>query len=170
MITIGYIEEMAAYTRWQNDSIYECCEEIGPLERARDRGMFFGSIHNTLDHICVVNSAILTFLDGVLPKRNPPGVVVWPEWEELKSVRLAQEDFLTKGVGEWTEEWLAEKTTKRDPKAKDIPAIPRWVMVVQLFNHQTHHRSQITSALHLMGVDYGSTDIPWRPGAGYFSG
>ncbi|MEL7526835.1 MAG: DinB family protein [Pseudomonadota bacterium] len=43
-------------------------------------------------------------------------------------------------------------------------------MMVQLFNHQTHHRSQVTSALHSMGIEFGTTDIPWRPGAGYLAG
>ncbi|MDV4169647.1 DinB family protein [Rhodovulum sp. FJ3] len=170
MITNEYIDEMATYARWQNDNIYRCCEEIGPEERKRDRGMFFGSIHNTLDHICVVNRSILTLLNGTLPERNPPGHAVWSDWEELKSVRLEQDDLLSKGGQEWTKDWLAEKTTNRDPHGDDLPAIPRWVMVVQLFNHQTHHRSQVTSALHSMGIDYGATDIPWRPGAGFFAG
>lgn len=170
MITNEYIHEMATYTRWQNDNIYECCEEIGPEERKRDRRMFFGSIHNTLDHICVVNRSILTFLDGILPERNPLGHAVWPDWEELKSVRLDQDNLLLKGGREWTKDWLAGKTTKCDPQGDDLPAIPRWVMVVQLFNHQTHHRSQVSSVLHSMGVDYGATDLPWRPGAGFFAG
>ena len=170
MITSEYIHEMATYTRWQNDNIYKCCDDIGLQERKRDRGMFFGSIHNTLDHICVVNRSILTFLDGTLPERSAPGHAVWPDWEALKSVRLEQDDLLSKGGNEWSEDWLAGKTVKRDPEGHDLPAIPRWVMVVQLFNHQTHHRSQVTSALHSMGVDYGATDIPWRPGAGFFAG
>lgn len=170
MITNEYIHEMATYTRWQNDNIYTICEEIGPEERKRDRGMFFSSVHNTLDHICVVNRSILTFLDGTLPERNPPGFAVWPDWEDLKATRLEQDNLLSQGAREWTEDWLAGKTIKRDPKGKDLPEVPRWVMVVQLFNHQTHHRSQVTSALHSMGIEYGTTDIPWRPGAGYFAG
>lgn len=170
MITNDYVDEMATYARWQNDNVYQCCEEIGLEERKLDRGMFFGSIHNTLDHICVVNRSILTFLNGTLPERNARGHAVWPDWDELKSVRLKQDDLLSTGAREWTETWLAGKTTKRDPQGVDLPAIPRWVMVVQLFNHQTHHRSQVTCALHSIGIDYGATDIPWRPGAGYFAG
>ena len=170
MITNDYVREMATYARWQNDNVYKCCDDIGPEERDLDRGMFFGSIHKTLDHMCVVNRSILTFLDGTLPDRNSPGHAVWPDWEKLKSVRVEQDDLLLKGAQEWTEDWLAGKTTKRDPLGDDMPAIPRWVMVVQLFNHQTHHRSQVTSALHSMGIDYGATDIPWRPGAGFFAG
>ncbi len=170
MITNDYIKEMATFSRWQNDSVYQCCEQIGSKERARDRGMFFGSIHNTLDHICVVNRSILAFLDGTLPERNPPGQVVWSDWDELKSIRREQDGLFSAGARDWTESWLANKITKRDPQADDLPAIPRWVMVVQVFQHQTHHRSQVTSALHSLGIDYGSTDIPWRPGAGYFAG
>lgn len=170
MITSWYIQEMAAYTRWQNENVFKCCDDIGSDERTRDRGMYFSSIHNTLDHICVVNRSILTFLNGTLPDRNPPGPPLWPDWEELKSIRVEQDDLLSKGAHEWTEDWLAGETTKRDPLSDDLPAIPRWVMIVQLFNHQTHHRSQVTSVLHSMGIDYGATDIPWRPGAGFFAG
>lgn len=169
MISTHYVDEMAKHARWQNDKVYKCCEDIGPEERGRDRGMFFGSIHNTLDHICVVNQAILAFLDGAMPVQNSPGHVAWPNWEDLKSIRLEQDNALSTGAREWTESWLAEDTVKNDPNAADLPAIPRWIMVVQIFNHQTHHRSQVTSALHAMGVDYGATDIPWRPGAGFFA-
>ncbi|MEM0947240.1 MAG: DinB family protein [Pseudomonadota bacterium] len=170
MITNQYVYEMATYSRWQNDNVYEHCEQIGPEERKRDSGMFFGSIHNTLDHICVVNRSILTFINGTMPERIPPGRTVWPDWEELKSVRLEQDNLLSRGAHEWTEGWMAGKTTKTAPEVDDLPAIPRWVMIVQFFNHQTHHRSQATSALHSMGIDYGATDIPWRPRAGYFAG
>ena len=83
---------------------------------------------------------------------NTSSHAVWPDWEELKSVRLEQDDLLSKGTREWTEDWLAGKTIKRDPQGDNLPAIPRWVMVVQLFNHQTHHHSQITGALDFKGL------------------
>lgn len=170
MISPAYVAEMAAYSSWQNETVYRICDEIGQNERLRDRGMFFGSIHNTLDHICVVNRSILSFLDGDMPERVPPGQVVWTDWGDLKTTRLAQDEALMEGGRAWTEAWLAEKIVMRSPRFDDPPSFQRWVMVAQIFNHQTHHRSQVTSAFHAMGIDYGSTDIPWRPGAGYFAG
>ena len=170
MISSAYIAEMASYSRWQNDQVYDVCDRIAPEERTRDRGLFFGSIHNTLDHICGVNQSILTFLDGSLPERNVDRQPKWPEWGRLKSFRLEQDKFLADAALVWSDDWLSGKTVKSDPKGPDLPAVPRWVMVVQLFNHQTHHRSQVTTALHSMGERYGSTDMPWRPGAGYFAG
>ncbi len=170
MITSGYVAEMAAYSRWQNDNIYQICDEIGHEERQRDRSLFFGSIHHTLDHMCVVNRSILTFLDGTMPDRILPDQVVWSDWDKLKATRLRQDDILSAGGRNWNEAWLGEEIVMRSPRLDDPPTFPRWVMVVQLFNHQTHHRSQVTSVLHTMGIDYGATDIPWRPGAGYFAG
>lgn len=41
--------------------------------------------------------------------------------------------------------------------------LPRQLFLMQLFNHQTHHRSQITSELYKMGLDYGITDVPLTP-------
>jgi len=168
MITLDYVTEMAAYSRWQNDNVYRICGDIGQEERQRDRGLFFGSIHGTLDHICKINRTILTFIDGVMPERSSPHEVVWSDWEDLKATRQMQDDILTEASSNWTEAWLAENIVVQNPRLDDPPTVPRWVMVVQLFNHQTHHRSQVTSALHAMGIDYGTTDMPWRPGAEYF--
>ena len=37
-------------------------------------------------------------------------------------------------------------------------------ILAHLFNHQTHHRGQVTTLLSQMGLDIGSTDIPFMPG------
>lgn len=33
-----------------------------------------------------------------------------------------------------------------------------WVAVAHLFNHQTHHRGQVTTLLDQLGIDPGVTD------------
>ena len=48
------------------------------MERERDLGLFFGSIHHTLNHICLVNRSILTYLDGIMPELIPLDQMVWP--------------------------------------------------------------------------------------------
>jgi uncharacterized damage-inducible protein DinB len=42
--------------------------------------------------------------------------------------------------------------------------MPRTVAVLQLFNHGTHHRGQLTTLIKQAGRDPGVTDIPWLPG------
>jgi len=36
--------------------------------------------------------------------------------------------------------------------------------IAHLFNHQTHHRGQLTTLLSQLGIDPGVTDLPWLPG------
>ena len=85
MITPAYVSEMADYSRWQNDTTYRLCDEIGQVKRERDRGLFFGSIHHTLNHICLVNRSILTYLDGIMPERIPLDQMVWPDRERIEN-------------------------------------------------------------------------------------
>jgi uncharacterized damage-inducible protein DinB len=37
------------------------------------------------------------------------------------------------------------------------------MIVTHMLNHQTHHRGQITTLLSQMGLDIGTTDIPFMP-------
>jgi hypothetical protein len=32
-----------------------------------------------------------------------------------------------------------------------------------MFNHQTHHRGQVTTLMKQLGAEPGVTDIPWLP-------
>ncbi|PZR72725.1 MAG: hypothetical protein DI537_47275 [Stutzerimonas stutzeri] len=55
---------------------------------------------------------------------------------------------------------LNAPTSGVDGKTRTSPAR---VLLVRMFNHQTHHRGQLTTLLNQMGVDPGVTDIPWLP-------
>ncbi len=41
--------------------------------------------------------------------------------------------------------------------------LPAWALVAQLFNHQTHHRGQLTTLISPCGIDPGVTDISLQP-------
>jgi uncharacterized damage-inducible protein DinB len=36
-----------------------------------------------------------------------------------------------------------------------------WLLTVHMFNHETHHRGQLTTVLNEMGYDCGVTDLPF---------
>jgi uncharacterized damage-inducible protein DinB len=40
---------------------------------------------------------------------------------------------------------------------------PFWVAATHFFNHQAHHRGQLTTLLMQAGVDPGVTDLIWLP-------
>lgn len=168
MISRAYLRELSAHNEWQNGVTFDLCEEIGEEVRREDRGMFFGSIHHTLDHVLMVDRAILTYLNSDTPPPSSYSDMIWPDWQELMSVRKRTDADLKGFAESWELEWLAGEADVRSPRMPGAKSIPRWLLVVQMFNHQTHHRSQVTAELHRLGLDYGSTDIPFRPGCGYF--
>src|SRR4029079_16603627 len=63
-----------------------------------------------------------------------------------------------------TPAWLAETLTYTSQVDGATRTRPRWLLVSHLFNHQTHHRGQVTTLLTQQGHDVGSTDLPFMPG------
>ena len=47
MIRADYARTMAAYNKWQNDSLSAAAGTLDDAARKKDRGAFFGSIHAT---------------------------------------------------------------------------------------------------------------------------
>lgn len=43
-------------------------------------------------------------------------------------------------------------------------SIEHFQTMAHVFNHQTHHRGQITTLIKQLGIDPGITDLPWLPG------
>jgi uncharacterized damage-inducible protein DinB len=42
--------------------------------------------------------------------------------------------------------------------------LPLWVTITHFFNHQTHHRGQLSTLLSQAGLNFGATDLPWIEG------
>ena len=62
-----------------------------------------------------------------------------------------------------TPEQLAEPVTWTSRLYGMTQTRPRWVQVVQMFNHQTHHRGQIRAMLTAAGIDVSPPDVPVLP-------
>lgn len=164
MIDADYARVMARYNRWMNERLYALCAELPDADRKRDRGAFFGSLHATLDHLVYGDLAILSRLTGDPPDVPPLGPVLYPEWDALCGVRRALDARIERFAEGLTGPWLRaplEYTSRVDGRTRCVPS---WIFVVHLFNHQAHHRGQATTLLRQMGLDPGSTDLPFAPG------
>lgn len=60
---------------------------------------------------------------------------------------------------EITAEFLARDMTYHAMSAPGRYSVPMWIAVTHFFNHQTHHRGQITTLLSQLGHDPGVTDL-----------
>ena len=155
---------MARYNAWMNDKVYAVCAELDDAERKQDRGAFFKSIHSTLDHILLADRYWMGRFTGTPYETTAIGTDLFDEFAALRDARTAMDrDILA-----WTEclddTWLREPLTWTSTIDRMTRTLPRWACVSQVFNHQTHHRGQVTTLLSQLDRDVGPTDIPWMPG------
>lgn len=162
MISPDYCQTMAAYNQWMNQKLYALCAEIPDATRKEDRGAFFKSIHSTLNHILVgdriwvgrfINEPFSAKLDQEL----------YLDFDQLRQMREWFDLKIVDWSAQLTPEWLNQPfsfTSSSDGKTRTRPT---WLLVTQLFNHQTHHRGQLTTLLSQLGYDLGRTDLPYLP-------
>ena len=163
MITSAFGVVMAQYNAWMNERLYALCADLPDAERRRDRGAFFGSIHATLNHIVYADRAFLSRFTGDPPQVPELGIDLYPDFETLHLVRSALDGRLCDWTATLQDEWLRESLTYVSKVDGRTRTVPRWVLVAHVFNHQTHHRGQVTTLLSQMGHDIGSTDLPFMP-------
>ncbi|MFQ5938396.1 MAG: DinB family protein, partial [Acidiferrobacterales bacterium] len=156
---------MAEYNRWMNGKLYAVCAEIPDEKRKADLGAFFKSIHGTLNHLLWGDRIWLRRFGVHSYPVTPIGDDIYTDFRELCADREKTDELILQWTQGLREEWLAEPfefTSLTDGKTRRAPA---WVFVAQLFNHQTHHRGQVTTLIKQLGYEPGITDIPWLPGA-----
>lgn len=159
-----YARGMAAYNQWMNEKVYSCAANLSDELRKRDMGAFFGSIHLTLNHLFVTDEAWMQRLHAEPVTMTSPAEERFTSFPELWNARC----HLDRRICRWAEVVTDEFTdgTFRFASVAYQRGIelPGWAVVVQIFNHQTHHRGQVTTLLKQLGEDPGVTDVPLMPG------
>jgi uncharacterized damage-inducible protein DinB len=157
-------QRLAAYNTWMTGKLYATCANVPDAERKADRGAFFRSIHSTLNHLLFADRVWMGRFTGRDYPHNGMGVDIFDAFDELQSAHLemaADIETFAKGL---TSEWLAGDQRWTNVAGSETRQRPRWLLVTHMFNHQTHHRGQITTLLSQAGHDVGVTDIPFMPG------
>ena len=164
-MTPEYCVALAQYNRWMNEKLFATAAKLTDEERKRDRGAFFKSIHGTLNHLLVADRIWLGRLMGTALQRDwlgPDGIrsldqELCSDFEELRARRGETDDAIERFVASLTADRLAANLRY---VRLDVPMeCPCWWAVAQMFNHQTHHRGQVTTLLMQAGHDPGVTDL-----------
>jgi uncharacterized damage-inducible protein DinB len=161
---------MAQYNRWMNEHMFEAAGRLGADELARERGAFFGSILGTLNHIAVADMIWLNRFAAhpaqfaalremsKFPRPSSLRQTVAPQLPALLALRQQLDGVILRWVAELTPEQLASSvtyaTTAGVASSKNLGAL-----LQHFFNHQTHHRGQVSTLLFQAGVDVGVTDL-----------
>lgn len=161
---------MAEYNRWMNDRLYEAAARLDAAALAADRGAFFGSILGTLNHIAAADTIWLHRF-----ARHEAGFATLEalaDFPQPTSLRQPLADDLAglarhrRALDELIERWVAGLRTEHlaAPLAyANMAGVrtsrPFGALLLHFFNHQTHHRGQVTTLLFQAGVDVGVTDL-----------
>jgi uncharacterized damage-inducible protein DinB len=170
MISTDYVRLMAAYTRWQNDSIYTAADGLTDSDRRSDRSAFFGSIHATLNHVLWGDQLWLHRLGGTAPPSQPDipsSINMIEDWKELRAARQATDEEIVDWSQRVTGDDLEGDFSWFSGAVQAEVSRPRWALVIQLFNHGTHHRGQVHTMLTAAGARPDDTDVPFMPDEHY---
>jgi uncharacterized damage-inducible protein DinB len=165
-----HVRLMAEYNQWMNEKIYQAATELSLEQLSENKGAFFGSIMGTLNHIAVADIfwlkrfalALLEHkeLDSIrqLPLPEALDSVLFAGLSELKAIRKMLDESLSAFANSVSEIELNSdisfKNTKGVVATKNL-----FSLLMHVFNHQTHHRGQVTTLFSQLGVDVGVTDL-----------
>lgn len=170
MDLLDHYRAMADYNQWMNGRLYTVCEGLTDADRKRDMGAFFRSVHGTLNHLLLADRAWMLRFTGDTERfasRDPNGEPIlirslaqelYADFRVLTRERNATDD----AIRTWTEQLDAPalaRTIEYRTSSGTRYAHPLSLALGHFFNHQTHHRGQVTTLLSQLGADVGVTDL-----------
>jgi uncharacterized damage-inducible protein DinB len=148
---------MAGYNHWMNEKLYAVCAQVSDEDRKRDRKAFFRSIHGTLNHLLLTDRGWLGRFNGKPWAFRSLDQELYADFDELRRERTKTDREIEEFVIGITPERLDAPFSYQNYAANKFTH-PLSPALVHLFNHQTHHRGQLTTLLSQLGIDPGVTD------------
>jgi uncharacterized damage-inducible protein DinB len=161
---------LATYNEWMNAKLYEAAARLSADELMAERGAFFGSIFGTLNHLVVADTVWLKriaqafahfkALDPVraLPMPTALDQQLFDDLTSMLKRRSELDGVLNQWAGVLTQSDLGEVLEYASMKGV-VSRKRLGLVLMHVFNHQTHHRGQATTLLFQAGQDVGVTDL-----------
>ncbi|WP_339899698.1 DinB family protein [uncultured Gilvimarinus sp.] len=166
-----HIRLMAGYNKRLNSQVFAAAATLDHATLTADAGAFFGSILGTLNHMVVTDLLWLARFAkhaphykslqalAELPTPERLDQQLYPAFAALGAAR----GIIDNAIIEWSadelqsgdlQRALAYHNSKGEVAERDFGEL-----VMHLFNHQTHHRGQVSTLLNQRGLDIGVTDF-----------
>lgn len=154
-----YFTSLAGYHVWAQRCLLEALQPMSNVDYHSDQGLFFRSIHRTLNHLLLVD----LLWQGRLTSR--PFLVSGLDQELVKERgRLAEEMLGQARALHALIEGLDERRFEKSNPYVDTEGVTRdYPLPLQLahaFNHATHHRGQVTAVITRLGLQSPVLDLP----------
>lgn len=171
MFVKSHFQLMASYNARMNHQLLSVVENLNSTDLTENKGAYFQSVIGTLNHILVgdiiwlsrfnLHSECYISLKEVteLPKPKSLSDILYPEFQSYKCAR----EVVDSAVINWLNKDIDISDFDRNLEYSNTAGIKSsrnfGELVSHLFNHQTHHRGQVSTLLNQMGHDIGATDF-----------
>jgi uncharacterized damage-inducible protein DinB len=165
MITRTWLQMMARYNQWQNESLFSSAGGLSDTDRRADRGAFWGSIHGTLSHLLWADLLWMSRFGLVAAPTGgqKASADLFSDWAGLGAERRS----LDATIISWADRYPTgpidgELRWYSGSLGRETEA-PLSVVLTHIFNHQTHHRGQAHALVTAAGATPGDTDLFLMP-------
>ena len=162
---------MARYNIRLNEQVYLATSSLNSEDFERSSGAYFDSIQGTLNHILVGD--IVWFSRFREHSENYKSLATLNVFHQPKSLsdilycKFSDLQKARKNLDSMIEHWVENETNNKDfernltyKNTKGISSTRNFgELLHHVFNHQTHHRGQVSTLLNQLGLDIGVTDF-----------
>jgi len=150
---------MARFNRWVNARLYDSVATLSDEQYRKDVGLFFGSVHATLNHLLVGDLIWTRRLRGEPNGFTKLMEIVEDDFADLRRRRVAEDDRFVEQVDAMAPADLERRIVYRRMIGNGEESILVRHILATLNNHQTHHRGQVHAALTQAGIEPPALDV-----------
>ena len=162
---------MSLYNQRINNQLINCCLSLPEKDLHKETHSFFANIISYWNHILFGDLILLNRLAATelthlklenlakFPTPETTQDIYHTKFQKLVSLRQDVDELIISFCEHLTEaeceQVIHYQTTEGESVSKKVADV-----IQHIFNHQTHHRGQLTCVLSQMDVDYGCMDLP----------
>jgi uncharacterized damage-inducible protein DinB len=158
-MSIDNFKALANYNEWANRRIYAAALELPDDQYRRTTGVFFGSLHGTLNHLLLADRIWLRRLTGEGEHPDRLDAILFEDRSELTRARIQEDMRLKRVVDGYGAADLGKAVSYQTTSGKPYQQ-PLGDILLHLFNHQTHHRGHAHACYSILtGTEPPSLDL-----------
>jgi len=144
----------AGYNTWCNERLYDAAAKLSDADYRAHRGVYFKSLHGTLNHLLVGDRIWMKRFTGAGEQPASLDVILYDDFSALRAARRGQDVLIGRYIDGLSDDDLTRTIRYRtvvNPQTIEQALAPA---LDHFFNHQTHHRGQAHALLcALLGND-----------------
>ena len=156
----NHLRTLADYHVWAFEMLYGALVSMRGEQYEADAGLFFRSVHGTLNHLLLADRVWFGRFTGEPYKVSRLDAELESDRAELEQAIYRQASVWATWIEQQGEDQLAGELVYHNLKGTEFrnPVTPT---LLHVFNHGTHHRGQISAAVSGFGYEVPEMDLIW---------